>query len=118
VLPKVLPPPPPHTHKNTLKIGFKILIKEINLLRGPYMRYFLFHATIIESLELSAQLNVLNECNRDGPSWPLHRDHSDLLCLIGTVTSTAVTLYPSSHYMCVFRVGEEIWHYLNYSSWL
>jgi hypothetical protein len=22
-----------------------------------------------------------NECIRGGPSWPLHRDHSDLFCL-------------------------------------
>jgi hypothetical protein len=31
-----------------------------------------------------------HECIRGGPSWPLHRDHSDLLCLIHTYSKSYI----------------------------
>jgi hypothetical protein len=45
------------------------------------------------------------DCIRGGPSWPLHRDHSDLLCLI---YSTLYNCCVSVHLCPIDRAGPYI----------
>jgi hypothetical protein len=61
--------------------GWMCINMELAMSPASHIYWYVFNL-----VKLLQKYEWINECIRGGPSWPLHRDHSDLLCLASEIT--------------------------------